>query len=171
MMFLLLFLGGCASTPLPQGPRDALLVVPCEIADFKNDRWIVKEAAAVIRNLDTGKEYLAELSSDQDYLAVSLPSGKYILGKVLLSRAERGAGKLEKTEEILTPVAFFLEKNVVYFARYTLHLEIEEEVGLRISLNRSSGKARSIYEELRKEYFWAAWEVSPLIGLSDSKGD
>ena len=168
---LSILLGGCITLLPPGGSGDALFVMPCEIANFKNEKWMAKDAEVIIRNAETDQEYRIKLSPNQEYLIISLPSSPYLMDRVLLSVAKRDGGKFEAREEGLSPVAFFLEKNVVYFARYTLHLESGEEgFVLRTSRNGSTEKIRNIYEELKQEYFWSAWEVSPLIGLNGPEG-
>lgn len=171
MAVLFILLGGCISIPLPDGPQDALLVIPCEITDFKNEKWIAKQVEVILQDTETDQEYRVKLSSNQDYLTITLPSRPYIMERVLLTVAERGIGKFEVKEAMLSPVAFFLEKNVVFFARYTLHFENGEEgFVLRTSRNQSAERARDIYEKLKQEYFWAAWKGYPLIGLDESEG-
>ncbi len=164
---MLLFFSGCASVPLPDGPRDSLFVMSCEIDKlFNQGHWRVKQVGLIFRNTETDKEYKVNTTPDKEYLTISLPSGGYRMGKVLLTISKTEESYTEIREEYVSPISFFLEGNVIFFSNYTLNLEDRGDwFFLFTSRRRFSEKAGEIYDELKQDSRWAAWEEAKLIGL------
>lgn len=127
---------------------------------------MVKQIGLFFRNTETDREYRVNLSPGRDYIAVSLPSGGYVMDKVVVSITETETKYSEVREEWVSPISFFLEKNVIFFSNYTLLFKDDGDwFDLLSSRSRTPEKAAEIYEELKQQPRWAAWEEAQLIGL------
>ena len=168
---IFIFFSGCKSIPLPDGPTDSLLIIPCEIEKtFRDGEWVVNSVSIVLRNIDTKKEYRMISSPGKDYSAISLPPGGYRSVKTSVSITKPEHKYTEIQDQHISAISFFLESNIIFFANDTVNLKRNRDwyhiYSTRIYRSEyRTNRLTTILDEFKQGPKWAAWENAKIIGL------
>jgi hypothetical protein len=171
MVIVLVFLGGCKSIPLPDGPKDSLFIVSCSIdKTYRNEEWGVNQVIIVIKNIDTQEEYSMTAVPGDEYFAVSLPPGGYRTIKAIVSIKHLEGDHKELQDQNFSSISFYLESNIVFFSNDNILLVDNGNwynmLSTRIYQSKYSQKRlNTILDSLRQDPKWAAWENYKVVGL------
>lgn len=169
LILLAALLGGCSSLPLPNGPKDSLLLIPADITAIIGDekRPILSVTLELNAN-ESGEIYKVKASASDDFFAISLPPGRYSCYKAnILIGSNDGDPYLDSRS--FSPITVYLERNVVFVTTKMIELISTDWYHLYSSGIFDFGDDRKRidqgFENLMKEFEWTAWENAQIVGL------